>query len=308
MCPKILRQVALDRPARWLHGRGPHAFEPFMKDPRTTTRPRRCPARGGPVFLVVTGFAALIVGACLTPALHAQSTPFNGTVALSSQLVDRGQAMTSSTPILQGAASWTSPAGWSLGLSGSAEVRSPDRLVAALAQVSRHWSLAGDWQMQANLLYYHYAGTARSRAFDRAETGLSWSYRDVLTLGLSAIHVVGSQSRHRLRGAADISVHWPLARHFSLSAGAGIAQSPIAPYNAYGYGHAGPHEYGHDGHTGSYSHRRSEDFHSYGHVGLLWSRGPWRIELDRILADPETRWQWDVMGASPWVATVSWSF
>lgn len=254
---------------------------------------------------VRAAFAALLVGAGLAPALHAQSTPFSGTVALSSQLVDRGQAMTSSTPILQGAASWTSPAGWSLGLSGSAEVRSPDRLVAALAQASRHWSLAGDWQMQANLLYYRYAGAARSRAFDRAETGLSWSYRDVLTLGLSAIHVVGSRSRQRLRGAADISVHWPLARHFSLSAGAGIAQSPIAPYNAYGYGHAGSHEYGH---AGSYSHRRGADFHRYGHAGLLWSHGPWQVELDRILADPETRRQADAMGASPWVATVSWSF
>jgi hypothetical protein len=268
-------------------------------------RSHRGPARSArPGHAVLrAGFAALLVGACLAPPLHAQSTAFNGTAALSSQLVDRGQAMTSNTPILQGAASWTFPAGWSLGLSGSAEVRSPGRLVAALAQASRHWSLAGDWQMQANLLYYRYAGAARSRAFDRVETGLSWSYRDVLTLGLSAIHVVGS--RHRLRGAADISVHWPLARHFSLAAGAGIAQSPIAPYNAYGYGHAGSHEYGH---AGSYSHRRSADFHSYGHVGLLWSRGPWRIELDRILADPETRWQWDAMGASPWVATVSRSF
>ncbi len=240
------------------------------------------------------------MGACLAPALHAESTTFSGAVALSSQLVDRGQAMTSSTPVLQGAASWTFPAGWSLGLSGSAEVRSPGRLVAALAQASRHWSLAGDWQMQANLLYYRYAGTSRSRAFDRAETGLSWSYRDVLTLSLSAIHVIGSQGRHRLRGAADISVHWPLARHLSLSAGAGATQSPIAPYNAYGYSreydHAGPY------------HRVPEGIHTYGHVGLLWSNGPWRIEFDRILADPETRWQWDVMGASPWVATISRSF
>jgi uncharacterized protein (TIGR02001 family) len=300
MCPKILRQVALDCPARWSHGRGLHAFEPFMKDPRTTTRPRRGPARGGPVFLAVTGLATLLAGACLPPALHAQSTTFSGTVALSSQLVDRGQAMTRTTPILQGAASWTFPAGWSLGLSGSTEVRSPDHVVAALAQASRHWSLAGDWQLQAGLLYYRYPGTARSKAFDRAEATLSWSYRDVLTFGLSAIRVIGARGHQRPRGAADISLHWPLARQLFLSAGAGAAQSPIAPYNAYRYSreydHAGPHR------------RVSEGIHTYGHVGLLWSHGPWQVELDRILSDPETRRQWDVMGASPWVATVSWSF
>ncbi|RCS31695.1 hypothetical protein DEO45_00850 [Rhodanobacter denitrificans] len=266
-------------------------------------RPRQHVARGG--LAIRAGFAALLIGACLPPVLHAQSATFDGAAALSSQLVDRGQAMTSTTPILQGAASWTFPAGWSLGLSASAEARSPGGLVAALAQASRHWSLSGDWQMQANLLYYRYAGTARSRAFARAETGLGWSYRDVLTFGLSAIHVIGRKGRHRLRGAADISFHWPLARDLSLSVGAGAAQSPIAPYDTYGYGHADDHEYGH---AGSYSHLRNTGIHTYGHVGLLWSRGPWRIEIDRILADPETRRQWDVMGASPWVATLSRSF
>lgn len=262
---------------------------------------RQHPARRSRAILA--GFATLLSGACLGSPLHAQSATFDAAAALSSQLVDRGQAMTPATPILQGAVSWTSPAGWSLGLSGSTEVRSPGRLVAALAQVSRHWSLSGDWQMQANLLYYRYAGTSRSWAFDRAEAGFGWTYRDVLTIGLSAIHVIGG--RNRLRGAADISFHWPLARYLSLSAGAGAAQSPIAPYNAYGYGHTSPHEYGH---AGSYSHLRSTGIHRYGHVGLLWSRGPWRIELDRILADPETRWQRDAMGASPWVATLSRSF
>jgi uncharacterized protein (TIGR02001 family) len=260
------------------------------------TRSLRNPARPG--HAARASFAALLAGACVAPALHAQSTTFSGAVALSSQLVDRGQAITHTTPILQGAASWTSPTGWSLGLSGSTEVRSPDHVVAALAQASRHWSLAGDWQLQAGLLYYRYPGMARSRGFDRAEATLSWSYRDVLTFGLSAIRVIGA--RQHPRGAADISFHWPLARQLFLSAGAGATQSPIAPYNAYRYSreydHAGPYR------------RVREGIHTYGHVGLLWNHGPWQIELDRILADPETRWQWDVMGASPWVATVSWSF
>lgn len=275
-----------------------------MLQPAPTTRsaPRQRPARLGRT--VRTGFASLLLAACLSPAPHVQAATFDGTAALSSQLVDRGQAITSSTPILQAAGSWTFPAGWSLGLSGSAELRSPGRLVAALAQASRHWSLADDWQMQANLLYYRYAGTSRSRAYDRAEAGLGWSYRDVLSLGLSAIHVVGGVGRQRLRGAVDISFHWPLAHDVALSAGAGAAQSPIAPYNAYGYARASYREYDH---ADSYG-RVDTGIRTYGHVGLSWSHGPWRIEFDRILGDSETRWQWAVMDASPWVATVSRSF
>jgi len=39
----------------------------------------------------------------------------------------------------------------------------------------------------------------------------------------------------------------------------------------------------------------------------LWSNGPWRIELDRIVAAPETQ-QWAKLNASAWVATISRSF
>lgn len=251
--------------------------------------------RGGSIARTGFGFTLLAVGICLPLALQAQSTTFNGTVALSSQLVDRGQAITANTPILQAAASWTFPAGWSLGLAGSAAVRSPDRVAEALVQGSRHWSLSDDWQMQASLLYYRYATPTRSGASDRTETGLNWTYRDVLTVGVSAIYVLGAEG-HRPRGAADLNFHWPLAGHFSLSAGAGVAQSLAAPYSPYRYGHPRP-----------YGHVRAGLSH-YGHVGLVWGKGPWRIELDRILADPATRRQWDYLGASPWVATISRSF
>ncbi len=264
------------------------------------TRPHVYRARGSRVFR--GALALLLAAASLAPALHAQ-VAFNGAAALSSQLVDRGQAMTPDTPILQGTASWTFPAGWSLGLSGSTRLRSPGRLLAALAQASRQWALAGNWQMQANLLYYRYQGSSRSRAFDRAEAGLSWSYRDVLTLGLSAIHVIGG--RNRLRGVADVSLQWPLTRELSLSAGAGIAQTPIAPYDSYGYDRPGPSEYAR---AGSYRQRPAAEFRRYGHLGLLWSRGAWRVEAQRILADPRTRWQSDALDASPWVLTVSRSF
>src|SRR3546814_2763211 len=44
---------------------------------------------------------AATVLACLSAPLHAQSWPFSGEVALSSQLVDRGLAISPATPILQ---------------------------------------------------------------------------------------------------------------------------------------------------------------------------------------------------------------
>jgi uncharacterized protein (TIGR02001 family) len=251
--------------------------------------------RGPSVARALLGFMSLAIAACFSMSLHAQSTSFSGTAALSSELVDRGQAITGNTPILQGAASWTSAAGWSLGLSGSTEIRSPGRVVEALAQASRYWSLSSDWQMQATLLYYRYPGETRSKAYDRAETGVNWTYRDVLTFGMSAIYVIGARE-HQPRGAADLSFHWPLAWRFSLSAGVGVAQPLIAPYSPY------PHDY-----TGSYDYDRT-GLHGYGHAGLLWSHGPWLIELDRIMADPETQRQWATLGASPWVATISRSF
>ncbi len=241
------------------------------------------------------GFISVAIAALLCTPLHAQSTTFNGAAGLSSGLFDRGQAITGNTPILQGAASLTSAGGWSLGLSGSTEVRSPGRIVEALVQASRDWSLSSDWQMQANLLYYRYPGESGSKASDRAEAGANWTYRDVLTFAVSAIYVFGAKD-HQPRGAADLDFHWPLAWHFSLSAGVGVAQSLTAPYTPYRNGYA---SYGDFDRTG---------LHGYGHAGLLWGNGPWRIELDRIVADEGTQRQWAALGASPWVATISRSF
>jgi uncharacterized protein (TIGR02001 family) len=232
------------------------------------------------------GYISLAIATALCAPLHAQSSGINGAVGLSSQLVDRGIAITPATPTLQGAVSWTSPAGWSFGLLGSTEVRSPGHLVEASAQASRYWSLSSDWQMQASVLYYSYPGNARSRVFDRTETSINWIYRDILTFGLSAIHLIGASDQPR--GAADLDLRWPLPWHFSLSAGTGVAQSLIAPHSPYGYGHA--------------------SIYRYGHAGLAWDDGPWRIELDRITTDSEVRQQWGSPSISPWVATISRSF
>lgn len=273
----------------------PPRFKIRLRQYRTWLHRRNGGIRGTAVTRTHLGFMSVAMAACFSTPLHAQSTTFSGAAALSSGLFDRGQAITGNTPVLQGAASLTSATGWSLGLSGSTELRSPGHLVEALVQVSRDWSLSSDWQMQASLLYYRYPGENGSRASDRAETGIHWTYRDVLTLGLSAIDVIGARE-HQLSGAADLSFHWPLAWHFSLSAGVGVAQPTLAPYTRYRNGYSSYRDSDHSG------------LHGYGHAGLLWSNGPWQIELDRIMADPAAQRQWAAMDASPWVATISRSF
>jgi len=236
---------------------------------------------------------ALCLAACLPLVAQAQSSNVSGTVALSSQLVDRGQAVTPQTPVLQGALAWSFAKGWSLGASASVEAREPDRLAEALAQIARSWSLSPDWQMQANLVYYDYPGNPHARGFDRTEAGLGWIYRDVLTLGVSAIYPVG-KTDHHLHGAADIGFHWPLPRHFALSAGLGVTQTSYTYYAYYGHGH-GRYEY------------ESHDTYSYGHAGLLWNNGPWRVEVDRVATSGLTHRR-GYPDTAPWMATVSWSF
>jgi hypothetical protein len=285
------------------HGRAPTGIAPFAQRHGRTSH-------GGPVIGTGLGFAAVCIAVCLAPPLQAEPASFNGAVALSSQLVDRGQAITGDTPILQAAASWNfatgesasgPPSGWSLGLVGSTEVRSPGRLAVTLVQASRYWPLSRDWQMQVGLLYYGYTGRIGSRAMDRAESGVSWTYRDVLTLGLSAIYVIGAPGQQP-RGAADLDLHWPLAGHFSLSIGAGISQS-LAAYDPCPCGYPsreGEHPYRHA--------RASASHYGYGHAGLWWSRGPWRLGLERIVAAPPAQQQWGDLDTTPWVATVSRSF
>lgn len=270
---------------------------------RDRARLRQHDSPHAPVVRSGLGFISMALAACLPAPLHAQSANLHAVVALSSQLVDRGLAITPATPTLQGAVSWTLPADWSLGLSGSTEVRSPGRVSETLAQASRHWKLSSDWQMQVSVLYYHYSGAARSRVYDRSETGIDWTYRDVLTFGLSAARVIGARD-HRPRAAADVNFHWPLASQVSLSAGVGVAQAlAVRPPDHYAYDR-----------DGSYGYRRYARLYDngspyrYGHAGLMWSDGTWRVELDRIVTDSGARRPRGYPAAAPWVATISRSF
>jgi len=227
----------------------------------------------------------------------AQSSSLSGTVALSSQLVDRGLAISPVTPIVQGALSWASNSGWALGLSAATETRQPGNDSEALAQVAHYWSLSDDWRMQAGLIYYTYPDNPHARAFERVETGVNWLYRDVLTFGFSAITLTRGND-HQPRGAADVDLHWPLPQHLALSAGLGVAQTLAGA----AYGDAGSY----DGHLYPYHLARVRSYYGYGHFGLVWAYEAWRVELDRMVTDPDIRRSG--VAAAPWVATLSWSF
>lgn len=227
--------------------------------------------------------------ALLAPvAALAQSTGNGGlgaTLGLTSQLVDRGVALSPPTPILQAAVSWSTPVGWALGVSASSETDHPRRVRESMAQVDHAWTLSGDWQAQAGLIYYRYNQHSNAwRPYDRTELSGSLIYRDVLTFGVSAAQMTHA-SGHGPRLAADIDLRWPLAPHLSLIAGAGISQYLVVP--RYRYDAAPDYE--------------------YGHLGVVWENGAWRIELKRMATQdaPRPRHTSDL---SPWNAAIAFSF
>ena len=257
---------------------------------RCTDRARGWPASLAPSGrrVLPTALAALALVSACSP-LHAQSRALGGTVALTSQLVDRGLPITSTRPVLQGELRWDSPTGWSLGAAAASELRTP-RLAVGLLHVARSWSLSENWQMQASLLYYDAPRREGARGYRRAEADLAWIYRDVFTFNLAALHPLGRRD-DRTEPAAEANLRWPVTRHLSLLAGAGVAR-----FQQTYYGDAG---YNRESHAGYYR---------YGQAGVTWNAGRWRIELDRVAtggAPPPRRY---TGGLSSWLATVSWSF
>ncbi|HJU25074.1 MAG TPA: hypothetical protein VJ722_00220 [Rhodanobacteraceae bacterium] len=226
---------------------------------------------------VATSFLALAAPA------GARAGDVSGAVGLTSQLVDRGVAITEPGPVLEGLVAWNSPNGWSAAAAAAAEGRS-GHVAQGLVRVAKAWSLPGDWQMQASLQYYHYSGFARLNAY---EAGLAWTYRDLVTL--SAAEIYAPDSRYRVRPAVDLNIHWPLPQHFFLTAGLGYTRYVISRY----------------AHHREYEVR---DFYPYAQAGLGWSDGPWRVELNRVVLRGEVRRHLDRQAASPWLATIAWSF
>ena len=266
-----------------------------------TARPRRHIQIPGTPWIArcrgaIPWLLAVAAQVCLPVAAHAQSR-LDGKIALSSQLVDRGLAVTPATPILQGAVSWASPAGWSLGVAGAVETRSPGTPVMALARISRAWAPSAEWQAQASVLYYDY----RARGIpDRLDANVYFTYRDLLSLGLSAIRVDNPRAPRRVTGAADATLNWPVTRHLSLSAGAGIGQATVTTY-----GRRPPYPYA-EGRVYYYRYDRVRTY-GYGSIGFAWSDGPWRLQVDRNL---DSLGEQRVYGsrAPGWVATLSRAF
>lgn len=254
---------------------------PWQQGPR-----RRTPWSCRSAFRrVAHAVGCVLLGACLSGPARGQTSHWSGAAGVSSQLVDRGLAISPAVPMLQGAVSWTSRQGWLFGLSGGTELRSPGQWAEATAQIARSWRLSADSQVQASLLYYGYSRLAQSPGYRRAEMDLSWIYRDFLVLNVSALRLSGL-GHSRVLAAADLDLRWPLAPRLSLAAGLGVTQFQ--------------HLYGYDaGRLGCYG---------YGNLGLAWNRGSWRLELDRVVTAGAPRQRPGTGGLSPWLATVAWSF
>src|SRR3546814_14660546 len=104
-----------------------------------------------------------------------------------------------------------SPGGWSMGLAGGVELRSPGQPVVVLGRVSRFWSISDDWLAHASLLYYDYRAERYRGIPDRAEANLYFTYRDTLSVGGSSIRPNGDQA-HPLLGSAHVADAYPMAR------------------------------------------------------------------------------------------------
>ena len=50
------------------------------------------------------------------------------------------------------------------------------------------------------------------------------------------------------------------------------------------------------------------DPYRYGHLGLAWARGRWRVEIERVATDLGDRARDGNLQAAPWVGTISLSF
>jgi uncharacterized protein (TIGR02001 family) len=238
--------------------------------------------------------------------LHARPLQSSGEVALASQLVDQGLAITTDTPVLQAAMAWSSPGGWSFGLAGAVETRAPGHPVVLVARASRAWSLSDDWLAQASVLRYDYRGEQGRRFPDRSAANLYFSFRDLLTVGASASRASGSG---RWLAAADLAANYPLLDGLSLTLGAGIAEAVDTPrYPDYPGGYPGGYRGVDQGGGGDAGRGPATRRYGHGSLGLAWSGGPWRLELDRNWSSLGAREVYGTRAASDWVASLAWRY
>jgi hypothetical protein len=150
-----------------------------------------------------------------------------------------------------------------------------------LGRLSHYRPLDDDWQLDAGLSRYLYPGDGYAGIYDRSEAGLGLGYRDLLSVGVTAIRYPAWPGRRgALQWAFDIGARWPLAGAWSATASAGQADLPPYPRRRY----------------------------RYGGVGLAWQADGWRVEFGRLGADGTAR-RWFGSGADTrWTGLVAKDF
>lgn len=190
----------------------------------------------------------LLAGASAVQPAGAQPLQLAGEASLGSDFTQRGVWLWPGRPVAQAAVLLSGASRWSLGLAATAPLGyGAARQVVAHASV--YWPLAADWQAQARLAGYRYPGSSDPNNYDRSETTLAATYRDLWSVAISVSRLSGEGSR--LYGAVDLGLRWPLSERFALAAGWGRAELVAWP--------------------GIY--------YSYADVGLNWHDGPWRAGL-----------------------------
>lgn len=225
-----------------------------------------------------TGLCAAIGAAACTREVHAQSREWSAELAVSSELTERGAVLGQRKPVVQGSASLYDAAGWSVG--GVLTVQQGRQLnTRAIVQVAQDWVLGKDWQSRASMQYYAYPGDRASRVFDRAEAGLSLSFRDLWVFGVSVYRYPHSRiDSAPMRWTIDVGTRWPLSEQFSLTAALG--QARVQPRGNYLYGSA----------------------------GLAWQHKAWRAELNYLDTDRNALTVLSSPARGHWSATLTHSF
>lgn len=211
-------------------------------------------------------------------AATAQTRGVVGELAVGSDLTDHGIVIGARQPVAQASLTLYDTSGWSTGLAVAVQDNTPNPH-RILARAAYDWVLSNEWQAQVGALYYSYPSNTALQAFDHLEIGATWSYRDLLVLGLST-----SQYRHSAdnpvptQWAADVALRWPLGGQVAFSAGVGQAQL---------------------GGNGGYG---------YGNLGLAWHQGVWRAELNYLTTDERGRTLYGNNPAGHWSLLVARTF
>lgn len=226
------------------------------------------------------GRAAGALWLLLPLPLAAQPLAIAGELAAATELTDRGLLVGTDRPVLQAAFTLVLDRRWTLGLTGSLPLGEPGQR-RLLASLGRYETLSDDWQLDTQLAYYGYPGDAHAGDFNRWELQVGGSYRDVLNLGITALHYPAWPGRRAgLQWALDLGLRWPLAGGWSATASLGRADLPPLPRLRY----------------------------TYGGLGLAWQAGDWRLELSRLGSDARARRIMGALADRRWSASASWRF